>query len=51
MFDYKNNLRDCIRKNKNDNLYLEVVSSATLQKGQIIEINPLGLCDPSQSQR
>jgi len=46
---YKTMLRSLVHTSKV--LRLEVISSASLQKGQVININPLGLCGNSISER
>lgn len=48
MIEYKRNLQQCIDKKTYNNVQLTVVSSATLQKGQIVLLNPLGLCSKNE---
>lgn len=42
---------ECINNNSYPDLVIEVLSSATLQKGQMIRINPLGLAGDEESLR
>lgn len=47
--DYKEKLQECLHTSPT--LQLEVISSASLPKGNIITINPLGLYGSWQSER
>jgi hypothetical protein len=49
--NYKQMVVELMRTQKVYHLNLEVVSSATLQKGELITINPLGLYGKFQSLR
>jgi hypothetical protein len=49
--NYKQMVVELMRSQKIYHLTLEVVSSATLQKGEVITINPLGLFGKFQSLR
>ena len=45
MLEYKNRVIQYIQENADaPQLNLEVISSASLAKGDVITINPLGLC-------
>lgn len=48
MIEYKRKLQQCIDKKSYPNVQLTVVSSATLQKGQKVLLNPLGLCSKNE---
>ena len=52
MLQYKNRVIQFINENPDAHqLNLEVISSASLVKGDVITIDPLGLCGAYRSQR
>ena len=51
LYQYKQEVLEVMKSQKYYNLNLEVISSATLQKGEIITLNPLGLFGKYKSMR
>ena len=51
LINYRQQLLECVNNHVYPTLEIEVISSATLMKGQLIQINPLGLFGEEQSLR